>query len=179
MPSSLTPLACFSTAQQPHSPSYKAPKLPSTTCGTCRSHPSPCLTTLRLFFSPFRNCLTLDSWPIGTERSVPPPSPPFLMPSHQTLSATSLALLLLWSANRQYPPLSLSTSFGHLDTLRQGIASTRKLPSPSALGLSRRDRIRSLFLDDVDDHDAETEEDPSFTLTIPSPSVRRSSRLAH
>jgi hypothetical protein len=99
MPTSLTTLACFSTPQQPHFPSYKAPKLPSTTCGTCRSHTSPCLTTLRLFFSPFRNCLTLDSWPIGTERSVPPPSLPFLMPLHQTLSATSLALLLLWREN--------------------------------------------------------------------------------
>jgi hypothetical protein len=34
----------------------------------------------------------------------------------------------------KYPPLSLSTSFGHLDTLRKGIASTRKTVSPSCLG---------------------------------------------
>jgi hypothetical protein len=99
MPSSLTLLACFTTPQQPYSPSSEAPKLPVTTCGTCRSHPCPSLTTLRLSYSPFRNCLTLDSWPIDTERSVPPLSPHFLMPSHQTLSTTSLALLLLWSAN--------------------------------------------------------------------------------
>ena len=79
---------------------------------------------------------------------------------------------------RKYPPLSISTSFGHLDTLRQGIASTRKLPSPLALGLSRRDRRRSLFLDDVDDHDAETEDAPSLSLPRSSLSVRRSSRLA-
>ncbi len=34
----------------------------------------------------------------------------------------------------KHPPLSLSTSFGHLDTLRKGIASTRKTVSPSCLG---------------------------------------------
>jgi hypothetical protein len=99
MPSSLTPLAFFTTSQQPNSPSSKAPKLPSTTCGTYRSHLSPSLNTLRPFYSPFRNCLTLDSWPTGTERSVPPPSQHFLMPSPLILSATSLALLLLWCKN--------------------------------------------------------------------------------
>jgi hypothetical protein len=34
----------------------------------------------------------------------------------------------------KYPPLSLSTSFGHFDTLRKGIASTYKKISPSCLG---------------------------------------------
>jgi hypothetical protein len=34
----------------------------------------------------------------------------------------------------KYPPLSLSTSFGHLDTLRKEIASTRKTVSSSCLG---------------------------------------------
>ena len=67
---------------------------------------------------------------------------------------------------RKYPPLSLSTSFGHLDTLRQGIASTRRLPSPSALAStsSRRDRRRSLFLDDFDDQDEERSEELSLPL---------------
>jgi hypothetical protein len=65
---------------------------------------------------------------------------------------------------QKYPPPSLSTSYDHLDTLRQGIASTRKpLPSPSVLSadssisptLSRLDRRRQLFLDDCDDHDVD------------------------
>jgi hypothetical protein len=34
---------------------------------------------------------------------------------------------------RKFPPLSLSTSFGHLDLLRQGSASTRKLCSDAIL----------------------------------------------
>ncbi len=34
----------------------------------------------------------------------------------------------------KYPPLSLSTSFGHLDTLRKGIALSRKTVSSSCLG---------------------------------------------
>jgi hypothetical protein len=34
----------------------------------------------------------------------------------------------------KYPPLSLSTSFGHLNTLRKGISSTRKTVYPSCLG---------------------------------------------
>ena len=35
----------------------------------------------------------------------------------------------------RYPPLSLSTSFGHLDTLRKNIASSRRTISPSCLSL--------------------------------------------
>jgi hypothetical protein len=169
MPSSLTLLlACFMTLQQPQSPSSKAPKPPTTTCGTCRSHPYPSLTTLRLFCSHFRNCLTLDSWPTGTERSVSPPSPPFLMPSHPILYETFLALLPLWSANI-LPYLSLRL----LVTLKLSVKAVPLLSvSP------RRDRIRSLLLDDVDDHDAEREDEPSFPLSIPSPSARRSVRLA-
>jgi hypothetical protein len=86
---------------------------------------------------------------------------------------------------RKYPPLSLATSYGHLDTLRQGIASTRKpLPSPSVLSavnsfsptLSRLDRRRQLFLDDSDDQDGEMHELPS-SLAEPSASIRRSTRL--
>ncbi len=81
---------------------------------------------------------------------------------------------------RKYPPLSLSTSFGHLDTLRQGIASTRRLPSPSALAStsSRRDRRHSLFLDDVDDQDEKRSEEISLPLSVLSPTARRSARLA-
>ncbi len=83
---------------------------------------------------------------------------------------------------RKYPPLSCATSFGHLDTLRQGIASTRRSPSPHALGssaspLSRKFRRRMTFLkgcDDLDELDS---------LALPPPPVlplsfRRSSRLA-
>ena len=86
---------------------------------------------------------------------------------------------------RKYSPLSLSTSYGHLDTLRQGIASTRKpLPSPSVLSavnslaptLSRLDRRRQLFLDDSDDQDGEMLEPPS-SLAETSASTRRSTRL--
>ena len=36
---------------------------------------------------------------------------------------------------RKFPPLSLSTSFGHLNTLRRGIASTRPKLSPAAVAL--------------------------------------------
>jgi hypothetical protein len=82
---------------------------------------------------------------------------------------------------RKYPPLSLSTSYGHLDTLRQGIASTRKpLPSPFVLNASessRRDRRRQLFLDDADDHDGEGIDSPASSI-ISSGSIRRSTRLA-
>jgi hypothetical protein len=54
---------------------------------------------------------------------------------------------------RKYSPLSCATSFGHLDTLRQGISSTRRSPSPHALGssaspLSRKSRRRMTFLKD-------------------------------
>jgi hypothetical protein len=35
---------------------------------------------------------------------------------------------LTTSILRKFPPLSLSTAFGHLDTLRQGIASTTRSP---------------------------------------------------
>jgi hypothetical protein len=31
---------------------------------------------------------------------------------------------------RKFPPLSLATAFGHLDQLRQGVASSRKIPPP-------------------------------------------------
>ncbi len=82
---------------------------------------------------------------------------------------------------RKYPPLSLATSYGHLDTLRQGIASTRTpLSSPSVLNASescRRDRRRHLFLDYADDHD-EKELDPPSASVGPSRCVRRSTRLA-
>ena len=43
----------------------------------------------------------------------------------------------------RYPPLSLSTSFGHLDTLRKGIASSRRKISPSCLGLVTTDSLPS------------------------------------
>jgi hypothetical protein len=83
---------------------------------------------------------------------------------------------------RKYPPLSCATSFGHLDTLRQGIASTRRSPSPHALGLSpaslsRKSRRRMAFLkdcDDLDELDFPAEPRPSI---LPL-SFRRSSRLA-
>ena len=99
MPFLLTHLVFFTTPQKPHYPSSKAPKPPLTTCGFCRSHPFPSLTTIRRFFFLFKNYLTLDSWPTGTERLVPPPSQPSLMPSPPTSSETSLALPPLWSAN--------------------------------------------------------------------------------
>ena len=99
MPYSLTHLVCSMTSSEPHSPSSKAPKPPQTTCGFCRSLPFPSLNTIRRFCSLSRNCLTLDSWPTGTERLVPPPSQPSLMPSPPTSSETSLALPPLWSAN--------------------------------------------------------------------------------
>jgi hypothetical protein len=83
---------------------------------------------------------------------------------------------------RKYPPLSCGTSFGHLDTLRQGIASTRCSPSPHALAssaalLSRKSRRRMAFLQDCDDLDE------LDSLAMPPPpasplSSRRSSRLA-
>ncbi len=83
---------------------------------------------------------------------------------------------------RKYPPLSCATSFGHLDTLRQGIASPRRSPSPHALGssaapLSRKPRRRMAFLkdcDDLDELDFPAEPPPSV---LPL-SFRRSSRLA-
>jgi hypothetical protein len=34
---------------------------------------------------------------------------------------------------RKFPPLSLATAFGHLDQLRQGVASSRKIHPPSCL----------------------------------------------
>jgi hypothetical protein len=83
---------------------------------------------------------------------------------------------------RKYPPLSIATSYGHLDTLRQGIASTRKLPSSSALGdsTSRRSSLlehrRRAFLQDLDDQDT-TGFDPPLFSALPSVS-RRSARLA-
>ena len=99
------------------------------------------------------------SWPTGTAHSVHPPSPRSLS-SNFIRGIPRLTAALV----RKYPPLSLATSFGHLDTLRQGIASTRKLPSPSALAStpSRRDRRRSLFLDDFDDQDEERSEELSL-----------------
>jgi hypothetical protein len=36
---------------------------------------------------------------------------------------------------RKFPPLSLATSYGHLDTLRQGVASTRRAPPSTCLNL--------------------------------------------
>jgi hypothetical protein len=73
-------------------------------------------------------------------------------------------------------PLSLSLP-SHLDTLRQGIASTRKSPSPSALALpsTHATRRRLAFL-----HDYDLSESASLDVS-PSPSLaplnRRSSRL--
>ncbi len=88
---------------------------------------------------------------------------------------------------RKYPPLSLATSFGHLDTLRQGIASTRKSPPSSALAssalssspLSLLDHRRRAFLDDYDTltSDSDSDSDSDSVLASPS-SLRRSSRLA-
>jgi hypothetical protein len=140
----------------------------------------------------------LDLRPTGTERSVPPPSPPFLMPCHRISFIRKIPRLTAVLV-RKYPPLSLSSSLITLteSTLRQGtlrqgmteraegeekiIASTRKFPSPSALTsstFSRRDRIRSAFLDHFDDQDVERSDEPSLPPSFPSPLVRRSSRLA-
>ncbi len=67
---------------------------------------------------------------------------------------------------------------GHLDTLRQGIASTRKSPSPSALSLplTHATHRRLAFL-----HDYDLSESASLDVSpTPSPATltRRSSRLA-
>jgi hypothetical protein len=43
----------------------------------------------------------------------------------------------------RYPPLSLSTSFGHLDTLRKGIASSRPKISSCCLSLVTTDSLPS------------------------------------
>ncbi len=79
---------------------------------------------------------------------------------------------------RKYPPLSCGTAFGHLDTLRQGIASTRRSPSPHALGAysfgsssTRQSRCRFAFLKDCDD--LERLESPALPV-----SLRLSVRLA-
>ena len=78
---------------------------------------------------------------------------------------------------RKYPPLSLATSFGHLDTLRQGIASTRKSPPSSALASS--DNRRQAFLNDYDDQTSDSDYHSDSDSVLASPSLlRRSSRLA-
>jgi hypothetical protein len=77
---------------------------------------------------------------------------------------------------RKYPPLSLATSFGHLDTLRQGIAFTRKSPPSSALASS--DNRRRAFLDDYDNQTSDSDSDSDSDSVLASPSsLCRSSRL--
>ena len=78
---------------------------------------------------------------------------------------------------RKYPSLALATSYSHLDTLRQGIASTRKSPSPSALALpsTLATRRRLAFLHDYDlSASASSDISPSPCLATFN---RRSSRL--
>jgi hypothetical protein len=44
--------------------------------------------------------------------------------------------LLTHTLVRKFPPLSLATAYGHLDTLRQGVASTRRTPPPTCLSVA-------------------------------------------
>jgi hypothetical protein len=80
---------------------------------------------------------------------------------------------------RKYPPLSCATAFGHLDTLRQGIASTRRSPSPHALGsvATRQSRRRFAFLKDCDDLEKLKSSALPVSAALPV-SLRRSVRLA-
>ncbi len=60
--------------------------------------------------------------------------------------------------------------------------SVKALPLPADFSLastsSRRDRRRSLFLDDFDDQDEEMSEELSLPLSVLSPTAHRSARLA-
>ena len=44
--------------------------------------------------------------------------------------------LLTHTLVRKFPPLSLATAYGHLNTLRQGVASTRRTPPPTCLSVA-------------------------------------------
>jgi hypothetical protein len=137
MPSSPTPLARSSTLPLQPFLSSQVSKPWRLICGICLClrcpvyPPTPILhfsRRPRLRFSPCSLCLQRVSWPTGIAPLARRLSPPSVVPSNKVSFAASLHLVA------KYPPLSLSTSFGHLDLLRKGISSSRPKVPPSCLG---------------------------------------------
>ena len=140
MPSSLTPLARSSTLPLQLFLSSQASKPWRLICGICL----------------FPRCLSLSPHHLA---SLPPspsalfsvqslPAARFVAYWHRAFGSPSLSTFrralkhgfirgiphLTHHLVAKYPPLSLSTSFGHLDMLRKGISSSRPKIPPSCLG---------------------------------------------